>query len=54
MLIAAHLKNLILVQAQAGVALQFAGILKYVEGLPRVPDKEFGLKDFFKIASGIS
>ena len=46
-----HLKNWILVQAQGGIALQPAGILKYVEDLERGPNTEIGPKDFFETAS---
>jgi hypothetical protein len=41
-----------LVQIQGESALQAAGILKYVEELKRVPNKEVGPKGFFEMASG--
>jgi len=49
--IRSHFKNRILVQNRGGAVFQTGGILKYFEDLKQGPNKEFGPKDFFEIAS---
>ena len=49
--IRSHLKKRILVQNRGGREDQTGGILQYFEDLSRAPNKEFGPKNFFEIAS---
>ena len=51
--IRSHLKKRILGQNRGGREDQTGGILQYFEDLSRAPNKEFGPKNFFEIASNM-
>ena len=48
-----HLKKRILGQNRGGREDQTGGILQYFEDMSRAPNKEFGPKNFFEIASSL-